>query len=203
MADRVDVVAANCGDSGALLVTLPHRRGHGSSDDVGSSPRTSSDSFHATHDAIDYEDSDANARGESAMTRAVVSGEAAAMTRHPSVDSKDEGLGSRSASALTPGAPPATKVEFKRLSREHNPDDPLEAKRMQDAGARLGRMRERGKEVGPMRSYPGGLTVSRAIGDLGSPAVTCEPECSRVSLPKGGGRLIIASDGLWLSLIHI
>ena len=197
VADRVDVVAANCGDSGALLVTLPHRRGHGSSDDVGSSPRTSSDSFHATHDAIDYEDSDANARGESAMTRAVVSGEAAATMRHPSVDSKDEGLGSRSASALTPGAPPATKVEFKRLSREHNPDDPLEAKRMQDAGARLGRMRERGKEVGPMRSYPGGLAVSRAIGDLGSPAVTCEPECSRVSLPKGGGRLIIASDGLW------
>ena len=51
-----------------------------------------------------------------------------------------------------------------------------------------------------MRSYPGGLAVSRAIGDLGSPAVVCEPECSRVSLPKGGGRLIIASDGLWNAL---
>jgi len=197
VADRVDVVAANCGDSGALLVTPPRRRGRGSSDDVGSSPRTSSDSFHVAYDAVDYEDSDANARGESAMTRAAVNGEAAANTRNASVDSKDEGLGSWSASALTPGAPPATKVEFKRLSREHNPDDPLEAKRMQDAGARLGRMRERGKEVGPTRSYPGGLAVSRAIGDLGSPAVTCEPECSRVSLPKGGGRLIIASDGLW------
>lgn len=200
VADRVDVVAANCGDSGALLVTLPHRRGHGSSDDVGSSARTSSDSLHAAYDAIKYlEDAnDANVHAQSAMTRAVVSGEAAAMTRNPSVDSKDEGSGS--ASALAPGVPPqatTSKVEFKRLTREHNPDDPLEAKRMQDAGARLGRMRDRGKEVGPMRSYPGGLAVSRAIGDLGSPAVICEPECSRVSLPKGGGRLIIASDGLW------
>ena len=209
VADRVDVVAANCGDSGALLVTMPHNkpsRGHGSSDDVGSSARTSSDSLHAAYDAINYEDSDSrgvSAQGVvTAMTRAVVSGEAAATTRAPSVDSKDEALGLASAAAPgSPGAPPATsKVEFKRLTREHNPDDPLEAKRMQDAGARLGRMRDRGKEVGPMRSYPGGLAVSRAIGDLGSPAVVCEPECSRVSLPKGGGRLIIASDGLWNAL---
>jgi len=48
-----------------------------------------------------------------------------------------------------------------------------------------------------MRTYPGGLSVSRAIGDLKSPAVTCEPECTRLSLPPGGARLIIASDGLW------
>jgi calcium/calmodulin-dependent protein kinase I len=87
--------------------------------------------------------------------------------------------------------------EFKRLTREHNPDDPLEAKRLTDADARLGRMRQGGKEVGPMRSYPGGFAVSRALGDFGSPAVICEPECTRLSLPPGGGRLILASDGLW------
>ena len=56
-------------------------------------------------------------------------------------------------------------ASFTRLSRDHNPDDPLEAVRLANAGARLGRMRQGGEEVGPVRSYPGGLAVSRAIGD--------------------------------------
>ena len=50
-----------------------------------------------------------------------------------------------------------------------------------DAGARLGRMRRDGVEVGPMRSYPGGYAVSRAIGDFDAPHVVCTPEVKRVS----------------------
>ena len=46
--------------------------------------------------------------------------------------------------------------DFRRLTRDHNPDDPFEARRLVDAGARLGRMRQGGEEVGPMRTYPGG-----------------------------------------------
>ena len=68
------------------------------------------------------------------------------------------------------------KPRTKWLTRCHSPDDPLEAKRLTDAGARLGRMRREGKEVGPMRSYPGGYAVSRAIGDFDAPHVVCTPE---------------------------
>ena len=194
VADRIDVVAANCGDSGALLVTLDtHRRAYDSHDSPGSA-RSSTDSLYASYDAIDYELPSTTGGG---VTRTLVSGEATLTTRTPSVTADSLKAMLQSNQAGSDEAAARTKVDFKRLTREHNPDDPLEAKRMQDAGARLGRMRDRGKEVGPMRSYPGGLAVSRAIGDLGSPAVICEPECSRVSLPKGGGRLIIASDGLW------
>ena len=92
-------------------------------------------------------------------------------------------------------------ASFTRLTRDHNPDDPLEAARLADAGARLGRMRKGGVEVGPMRSYPGGLAVSRAIGDFGSPAVVCLPEVTRHHVPPRGARVVIASDGLWNAMI--
>ena len=59
-------------------------------------------------------------------------------------------------------------ASFTRPSRDHNPDDPLEAVRLANAGARLGRMRQGGEEVGPARST-GGLAVSRAIGDFDPP----------------------------------
>jgi hypothetical protein len=42
-------------------------------------------------------------------------------------------------------------------------------------------MRRDGVEVGPMRSYPGGYAVSRAIGDFDAPHVVCTPEVKRVS----------------------
>ena len=92
-------------------------------------------------------------------------------------------------------------ASFTRLSRDHNPDDPLEAVRLANAGARLGRMRQGGEEVGPVRSYPGGLAVSRAIGDFGSPAVVCVPEVTRHRVPPRGARVVVASDGLWNAMI--
>ena len=142
---RVDVVAANAGDSGSLLV-------HFKSPIVGQpgrSPRLTAD-----------------------FRRSI-----------------DEHA------ATAPDMP-----DFRRLTRDHNPDDPFEARRLVDAGARLGRMRQGGEEVGPMRTFPGGLAVSRAIGDLNAPAVICRPECTRVPVPPAGGRLVLASDGLWNAL---
>lgn len=142
---RVDVVAANAGDSGSLLV-------HFKAPIVGQPSR----SPRLTAEIRQSIDEDA---------------------------------------ATAPDMP-----DFRRLTRDHNPDDPFEARRLVDAGARLGRMRQGGEEVGPMRTYPGGLAVSRAIGDLNSPAVICRPECTRVPVPPAGGRLVLASDGLWNAL---
>ena len=122
---RVDVLGANAGDSGALLV------------------------FEGAEEGVDQNDD-----ADEAM---VPLPEAGGTTRSK--------------------PPPMTKW----LTRCHSPEDPLEAKRLTDAGARLGRMRRDGVEVGPMRSYPGGYAVSRAIGDFDAPHVVCTPEVKRVS----------------------
>jgi len=89
----------------------------------------------------------------------------------------------------------------KRLTREHNVDDPLEAVRLNIAGCRLGRMqRADGNEIGPLRAYPGGFAVSRAVGDFASPAIICEPEITRVKIPKTGARVLVATDGVFAAI---
>ena len=110
-----------------------------------------------------------------------------------------DGEGGRLAAEDDDDAPSAVDrmPRTKWLTRCHSPDDPLEAKRLTDAGARLGRMRREGKEVGPMRSYPGGYAVSRAIGDFDAPHVVCTPEVKRLRAPAEGCVLVVASDGIW------
>lgn len=51
---------------------------------------------------------------------------------------------------------------------------------------------------GPLRVWPGGLCLSRGIGDfdIGPPVIAC-PHIYQVRIPDTGGRLIVASDGLW------
>lgn len=89
----------------------------------------------------------------------------------------------------------------KRLTREHNADDPLEAVRLVQAGCRLGRMqRADGSDIGPLRAYPGGFAVSRAVGDFAVPGITCEPEVTRVKVPKTGARLLVATDGVFAAI---
>lgn len=141
---RVDVVVANAGDSGALLVY------------------NGGDGRDAKEDPAKEED----AKEDDAA--------------------KDD---ARRAAYRTP--------RTKWLTRCHSPDDPLEAKRLTDAGARLGRMRREGNEIGPMRSYPGGYAVSRAIGDFDAPHVVCTPEVKRTRAPAEGCVLVLASDGVW------
>jgi len=52
--------------------------------------------------------------------------------------------------------------------------------------------------IGPYRLWPGGLAVTRSIGDfdVGEP-VTCSPHVMQVRIPETGCRLVVASDGLW------
>eukprot|EP01025_Chloroclados_australasicus_P065708 TRINITY_DN8950_c1_g4_i2.p1 TRINITY_DN8950_c1_g4~~TRINITY_DN8950_c1_g4_i2.p1 ORF type:complete len:428 (-),score=32.81 TRINITY_DN8950_c1_g4_i2:5235-6518(-) len=55
-----------------------------------------------------------------------------------------------------------------------------------------------GDGIGPLRMWPAGLAVSRSIGDKDArPFGTPFPAIKSMKLPAAGGRLIIASDGLW------
>ena len=88
-----------------------------------------------------------------------------------------------------------------RLSRDHNPLDPFEARRLIQAECRLARLRgNAGEELGPLRVFPGGYAISRAFGDFDCAALICEPEFTRVRVPAAGCRLLIASDGVFSAL---
>ena len=99
------------------------------------------------------------------------------------------------------GMTPEDREQHVRLNREHNPDDPFEARRLISAECRLARLRTReGDEVGPLRVFPGGYAVSRAFGDFDLSAVLREPEFTRVRMPEKGCRLLVASDGVFSAL---
>jgi len=52
--------------------------------------------------------------------------------------------------------------------------------------------------VGPLRIWPGGLSISRAIGDFDvGNTVLPFPNLMQVVIPPTGGRLLIGSDGVW------
>ncbi|XP_020588464.1 probable protein phosphatase 2C 3 [Phalaenopsis equestris] len=58
-----------------------------------------------------------------------------------------------------------------------------------------------GAEIGPLRCWPGGLCLSRSIGDMDvGEFIVPIPHVKQVKLAKTGGRLIIASDGIWDAL---
>lgn len=57
---------------------------------------------------------------------------------------------------------------------------------------------DRTQGVGPLRIWPGGLSISRAIGDFDvGDSVLPFPYLCQVMLPPSGGRLVVASDGVW------
>ncbi|KAF8376706.1 hypothetical protein HHK36_031623 [Tetracentron sinense] len=58
-----------------------------------------------------------------------------------------------------------------------------------------------GVEIGPVRCWPGGLCLSRSIGDMDvGEFIVPIPHVKQVKLSNVGGRLIIASDGIWDAL---
>ncbi|URD78401.1 phosphatase 2C [Musa troglodytarum] len=55
--------------------------------------------------------------------------------------------------------------------------------------------------IGPLRCWPGGLCLSRSIGDMDvGEFIVPVPYVKQIKLLKAGGRLIIASDGIWDAL---
>ena len=78
-------------------------------------------------------------------------------------------------------------------------ENPEEQARITALGARLGRARNsRGTEAGPMRAWPGGLAVTRGVGDADCGSiVTPEPSYSRCHAPPSGGAIVACTDGVW------
>ncbi|KAK9814069.1 hypothetical protein WJX72_000281 [[Myrmecia] bisecta] len=92
-----------------------------------------------------------------------------------------------------------TGSEVVQISGNHRlEDNKAEQRRCTDAGCDISTSVLEGKNVGPLRVWPGGLAMSRTIGDYDAgEVVLAEPEVRQVTLPHTGGRIIIASDGLW------
>ncbi|XP_044497951.1 probable protein phosphatase 2C 5 [Mangifera indica] len=77
-----------------------------------------------------------------------------------------------------------------------------ERERVTASGGEVGRLNVfGGNEVGPLRCWPGGLCLSRSIGDTDvGEFIVPIPHVKQVKLSHAGGRLIIASDGIWDAL---
>lgn len=100
-----------------------------------------------------------------------------------------------------------TGAELIELTTEHRIGQaPSEFARLEQAGGRLARLNEYGSGpssgasdgIGPVRLWPGGIMVSRAVGDRDVGDILLpNPSIRQIRLPPTGARLIIASDGLW------
>ncbi|CAO2183870.1 unnamed protein product [Urochloa humidicola] len=77
-----------------------------------------------------------------------------------------------------------------------------ERERVTASGGEVGRLSVvGGAEIGPLRCWPGGLCLSRSIGDIDvGEFIVPVPYVKQVKLSNAGGRLIIASDGIWDAL---
>ncbi|VFQ66572.1 unnamed protein product [Cuscuta campestris] len=97
----------------------------------------------------------------------------------------------------TPGADVAILTVDHRL--EENAE---ERERVTASGGEVGTLNIfGGAEIGPLRCWPGGLCLSRSIGDMDvGEFIVPIPYVKQVKLSNVGGRLIIASDGIWDAL---
>ncbi|XP_037420938.1 probable protein phosphatase 2C 12 [Triticum dicoccoides] len=87
------------------------------------------------------------------------------------------------------------------LSADHRLDaNEEEVERVTASGGEVGRINvARGAGIGPLRCWPGGLCLSRSIGDTDvGEYIVPVPHVKQLS--NAGGRLVIASDGVWDAL---
>ncbi|KAJ6876451.1 protein phosphatase 2C 5 isoform X2 [Populus alba x Populus x berolinensis] len=89
------------------------------------------------------------------------------------------------------------------LTVDHRLEENVEEReRVTASGGEVGRLNVfGGSEVGPLRCWPGGLCLSRSIGDTDvGEFIVPIPHVKQVKLSNAGGRLVIASDGIWDAL---
>ncbi|CAL5418141.1 unnamed protein product [Camellia sinensis] len=96
--------------------------------------------------------------------------------------------------------------EIYYLSADHRLECSVEEReRITASGGEVGRLNTGGgTEIGPLRCWPGGLCLSRSIGDLDVGEfivpIPYVKQVKRMRLSTAGGRLIISSDGVWDAL---
>ncbi|KAI4316716.1 hypothetical protein L6164_024669 [Bauhinia variegata] len=89
------------------------------------------------------------------------------------------------------------------LSADHRLETNEEERlRITSSGGEVGRLNAGGgAEIGPLRCWPGGLCLSRSIGDMDiGEFIVPVPFVKQVKLSTAGGRLVICSDGVWDNL---
>ncbi|XP_043714225.1 probable protein phosphatase 2C 12 isoform X2 [Telopea speciosissima] len=89
------------------------------------------------------------------------------------------------------------------LSADHRLEcNEEERERIIASGGEVGRLNTGGgTQIGPLRCWPGGLCLSRSIGDMDvGEFISPIPYVKQVKLSTAGGRLIISSDGVWDAL---
>ncbi|KAF6144031.1 hypothetical protein GIB67_017639 [Kingdonia uniflora] len=89
------------------------------------------------------------------------------------------------------------------LSADHRlEENEEERERITASGGEVGRLNTGGgAEIGPLRCWPGGLCLSRSIGDMDvGEFIVPVPYVKQVKLSTAGGRLILSSDGVWDAL---
>ncbi|XP_024023258.1 probable protein phosphatase 2C 15 [Morus notabilis] len=89
------------------------------------------------------------------------------------------------------------------LTVDHRLEENVEEReRVTASGGEVGRLSiVGGAEIGPLRCWPGGLCLSRSIGDMDvGEFIVPIPYVKQVKLSSAGGRLVIASDGIWDAL---
>jgi serine/threonine protein phosphatase PrpC len=97
------------------------------------------------------------------------------------------------------------------LSRDHKPDDKLEAEVIINSGGRIDSYRDsHGNALGPLRVWlknediPG-LAMTRSFGDMMAArvGVTAIPEFTELELTSNDKFIVLASDGIWEFLKNI
>ncbi|KAL6838345.1 hypothetical protein ACP4OV_031849 [Aristida adscensionis] len=89
------------------------------------------------------------------------------------------------------------------LSADHRFDaSEEEVGRVTECGGEVGRLNVvGGAEIGPLRCWPGGLCLSRSIGDQDvGEFIIPVPHVKQMKLSNAGGRIIVSSDGVWDAL---
>lgn len=96
--------------------------------------------------------------------------------------------------------------KYRQVTTDHRPSNSAEKRRLTECIARGECNLHRSTESADMRIFPGGLAVSRTIGDGNcSRSAICTPEVINVPLKTGEDqppeertqRFVLASDGLW------
>ena len=97
------------------------------------------------------------------------------------------------------------KQSSPRLTEDHMlATSAHEQRRLKERGVQLAPAQDaHGGACGPLRSWPGGLTCARIIGNLDreAPGVCAVPSLSIVPVPPGGADLLICSHGVWGELL--